>query len=44
VLESLKKREANSREKFNGRVNKLAADENLDIAELLFGDVKPTSD
>jgi transposase len=44
VLESLKKREANPREKLVEGLNKLAADENFDIAEFLFGDAKSTSD
>ena len=44
VLASLKKREANPREKLVEGLNKLAEDENFDIAEFLFGQTKPTPD
>jgi transposase len=38
VLASLKKREANPREKLAEGLNKLSADENFDLAEFLFGE------
>ncbi len=38
VLASLKKREANPKEKLIEGLNKLSADENFDLAEFLFGD------
>ena len=38
VLASLKKREANPREKLVEGLNKLSADENFDLAEFLFGE------
>ena len=44
VLASLKKREANPREKLVEALNKLSADENFDIAEFLFGNSKSTAD
>jgi transposase len=44
VLASLKKREANPREKLLEGLNKLSEDENFDIAEFLFGTTKSGSD
>ena len=44
VLASLKKREANPKAKLVEVLNKLSEDENFDIAEFLFGDVKSKSD
>lgn len=44
VLASLKKREANPKAKLVEALNKLSEDENFDIAEFLFGDVKSKSD
>jgi transposase len=44
VLASLAKREANPRAKLVEGLNKLAADENFDIAEFLFGETKSESD
>jgi transposase len=44
VLASLKKREANPREKLLEGLNKLSEDENFDIGEFLFGTTKSSSD
>jgi transposase len=44
VLASLAKREANPRAKLVEGLNKLAEDENFDIAEFLFGETKSDSD
>lgn len=44
VLASLKKREANPREKLLKGLNKLSEDENFDIGEFLFGTAKSDSD
>lgn len=40
VLQSLKKREQNPRDKLVDTLNKLSREENLDVAEELFGDTK----
>lgn len=44
VLASLKKREENPKAKLVEALNKLSADENFDIAEFLFGEVKSKPD
>lgn len=44
VLASLKKREANPKEKLIEGLNKLSADENFDLAEFLFGDSESQPD
>lgn len=44
VLASLKKREANPREKLVEGLNKLSADENFDLAEFLFGESESQPD
>lgn len=44
ILQSLKKREANGRDKLVTALNKLSQNENLDIAEELFGRPKPQID
>lgn len=44
VLASLKKREANPKEKLIEGLNKLSADENFDLAEFLFGEPKSQRD